>query len=503
MAISKKIIWKLFLTTALVTGSSSFLRAVEPVAPSTANGPAKSSGEYFGVTTEQAVANLEVIAPSTDEKFDINPELSRGPAASVYPKVAPAVVVVQTPQGHGTGFIIDKSGWIVTNHHVISGAKVDVKSGCLYANIHLGKLEDGLMTVDPQLYTAIVFNSDPAKDLAILKMLQLPIDRELSVVELAMERLNPGEDCVAIGHPSRGTLWTVRSGEVAGVAEWPKGSADVLASTLALAGTDQEQAKKQLAAAAQRKVILSTCGINPGDSGGPLLNTAGQLVGVTFGIPKGGVGEGISLDKFSYHVHLDELQAFLAKRPASPRLYVPPFFPAAQLSLTIDFDNDGTTDRWQFVNRKETDKPDAPAEYTLLGFLVDVDQDSPQDIADQLKKDPNQRDLFDFEFAIRFGGVVHTFYDTDNDGKVDLILTDINKDDISDLSISLTNGDWKKIDLQNQQVIDPSLFKDAALRDALMARVIHPKPDPNASKESTPAPPVAPPVSAPPAAAPN
>lgn len=56
---------------------------------------------------------------------------------------------------------------------------------------------------------------------------------------------------------------------------------------------------------------VAACGINPGDSGGPLLDDKGELVAVTFAIPKGGTDQGISLDNFAYHVHLEEgLQAF-------------------------------------------------------------------------------------------------------------------------------------------------------------------------------------------------
>lgn len=490
MAISKKRVWNLFLMTLLTAGSSPLLSAAPPFAATAVQ--SKFEGKAFGVSSEQVLASLGVMAGNSDEKFDSNPELSRGPAAAVYPKVAPAVVVVQTSHGHGTGFIIDKSGWVVTNHHVIAEANVDLKTGCQYATIHLGRLEDGIMSVDPQSYLAIVFASDSVKDLAILKMIQLPIDRELDVVELADKASVPGEDCVAIGHPSRGTLWTVRGGEVAGIADWPKGSADALAVTLSLTGTDQAQASRQLAAAAQRKVILSTCGINPGDSGGPLLNSEGQLVGVTFGIPKGGTGKGISLDKFSYHVHLNELKAFLAQRPKTPRVHVPSPWPAVPFSQVVDFDEDGVVDRWKFASRKEAEKPDAPAEYTVVGFLVDVDQDSTPDIKEQLTKDSSQRELFDFECGVRFDGVFRMFYDTDNDGRIDLILADIDNDGVSDLSIQLVNNEWKKVDLPQQKMIDPMLFHDSNLQAALMSRLMRPKAAPAETApaaDAAPAPP--------------
>src|SRR5690606_9359602 len=119
----------------------------------------------------------------------------------------------------------------------------------------------------------------------------------------------------AIGHPTRGTLWTVRSGEVAGLGTWPADSVDVLSSSFQLTGTDKDNFAQSLAKSPKRKVVLSTCGINPGDSGGPLLNAEGELIAVTYAIPSGGSDRGVSFDKFSYHVHVDEVKDFIAKRP--------------------------------------------------------------------------------------------------------------------------------------------------------------------------------------------
>src|SRR5262249_19514943 len=75
----------------------------------------------------------------------INDDKLRGPAANVFPKVAPAVVVVRAGNGHGTGAIVDPAGWVITNHHVIADAERDPATGALLARVYLGKLDDGFM----------------------------------------------------------------------------------------------------------------------------------------------------------------------------------------------------------------------------------------------------------------------------------------------------------------------------------------------------------------------
>ncbi|WP_437204783.1 S1 family peptidase [Planctomicrobium sp. SH664] len=450
-----------------------------------------------GVSLEQALEALSPVADNSSEEFDVNPELSRGPAAIVFPKAAPSVVVVHTPRGHGTGFIHDKSGWIITNYHVIANSNIDLATGCRMANIYLGKLEEGLMELDPNAYRAIVYYWDVDKDLALLKLVELPSDRDLVPLKLADKGLTPGSDCVAIGHPTRGTLWTVRSGEIAGIAMWPSDSADMLTNRLALTGAEKDNFNRQLASSAKRKVMLSTCGINPGDSGGPLLNDQGELVAVTFGIPKGGTSEGVSFDKFSYHVHLDEVKKFLEKRPASPLLFVPTEWPAAEFSAVLDFDDDGFVDRLQYANLKKAEKPDAPKEYAVAGVLVDLDQNSPADIKEQIAKDTTNREKFDYELVLQFGPINKTFYDTDNDGQLDLILTDINGDDISDLSIRLINGKWTKADLKNQKLIDGGLFADQQLAGRMQV-LLFGKPKPQSEASAEPAAETPPPAAAPP-----
>src|SRR5205823_1780693 len=150
------------------------------------------------------------------------------------------------------------------------------------------------------------------KDLALLKLADTPPrDQPLPVIGLASQAPAVGDDCVAIGHPRASVLWTARSGEVAGVGQWPHDRIDVVMSRLASSGKDRDDLARALKSIGSRKVLISTCGLNPGDSGGPLLDVKGQLIAVSFAVPAAEEGERIRIDKFSYHVHLDEVKDFL------------------------------------------------------------------------------------------------------------------------------------------------------------------------------------------------
>ncbi len=64
-------------------------------------------------------------------KPHVNDEKERGPASDVYPKVAPATVIVRFSTGHGSGFFVQRGepGWIITNQHVVEYADTDPESG--------------------------------------------------------------------------------------------------------------------------------------------------------------------------------------------------------------------------------------------------------------------------------------------------------------------------------------------------------------------------------------
>ncbi|MBE2275086.1 MAG: Do family serine endopeptidase [Rhodobacteraceae bacterium] len=156
-------------------------------------------------------------------------------------------------QGLGTGFIISKTGDIVTNNHVVEGAdSVTVK------------LSDGTSL------KAEVVGTDPATDLALIRV---KADHDLPTVAWGdSEALKVGQDVVAIGNPF-GLGNTVTSGIVSAL------------------GRDIQTGPFD-------NYIQTDAAINQGNSGGPLFNAAGEVVGINTAIysPSGGsVGIGFAV----------------------------------------------------------------------------------------------------------------------------------------------------------------------------------------------------------------
>lgn len=394
---------------------------------------------------------------------EVNEELSRGLAAELYPVVAPATVVVRTSHGHGTGFIIDDSGWVVTNFHVVDGADIDPKSGALRVMVNRGRLgAEGYMELEERPLSALVQKFSRDKDLALLWLEDTPNDLlPLPTILLSERGPEPGGECIALGHPAAGMLWTLRTGQIAGVGKWPTEMIDVVMARLATSDADRQEFDAALKGAKQRTVVLSTCGLNPGDSGGPLVDQEGRLVAVTFAIPRNPGHEGISLDKFSYHVHLDELKGFLADRPASPQVFIPEPWPKGMFGAPADLDGDKQADVWWCWASPDEDP---------VGLLADLDRDSAKKARVTGGFSELRPDQWDFEFAYRPGSQARAFYDTDNDGQVDLILTGGHSGQIEH-ALRFAKDEWSQDDSLKGRILDARYFTDQFFRDRFAAMV--------------------------------
>jgi serine protease Do len=156
-------------------------------------------------------------------------------------------------QGLGTGFIIDKDGYILTNNHVVDAAD-EVKV----------KLLDG------KEFKAKIIGRDPKTDLALIK-----IKPDESLVPLPLgdsDKLQVGDWVIAIGNPF-GLGNTVTAGIVS--AKY-----------------------RHLGMGSYDNFIQTDASINPGNSGGPLLNTAGEVVGINSAIYSqsgGSIGIGFAI----------------------------------------------------------------------------------------------------------------------------------------------------------------------------------------------------------------
>lgn len=147
--------------------------------------------------------------------------------------------LLSVPRGAGTGFVWNEQGYIVTNFHVIEGARQVV-----------------ITLQDQSNWPAKVVGLAPEKDLAVLKI-EAP-DRKLHpLLRGDSNRLSVGHKVLAIGNPF-GLDATLTTGVVSAL------------------GREIEAPNKR----SIRNVIQTDPAINPGNSGGPLLNSKGELVGV-------------------------------------------------------------------------------------------------------------------------------------------------------------------------------------------------------------------------------
>ncbi len=151
-------------------------------------------------------------------------------------------------QGEGSGFIFDNDGHIVTNNHVVDGA---TSVNVVFNDGHWAKAE--------------VVATDPQADLAVIKVTP-PADFTWRPLPLAKsDSLKVGYTVIAMGNPF-GLEGTMTTGIVSALGRgMPVGQLGPSRYTLP-------------------DVIQTDAAINPGNSGGPLINLAGEVVGVNFAI---------------------------------------------------------------------------------------------------------------------------------------------------------------------------------------------------------------------------
>jgi serine protease Do len=164
--------------------------------------------------------------------------------------------------GGGSGFLVSADGLIVTNRHVVSD------TDARYSII----LDDGTP------YDVEVLARDPQLDIAILKVVNLPADRQLPFLTFGdSTTLRLGEGVVAIGNALAEFRNSVSVGVVSGLGR----------SVVARDGFGQQERLSD--------VIQTDAAINPGNSGGPLLNLRGEVVGVNVATSRGADNIGFAL----------------------------------------------------------------------------------------------------------------------------------------------------------------------------------------------------------------
>jgi len=187
-------------------------------------------------------------------------------------KVSPSVVSVISKQvyqdvfgrtleadGAGTGFVITSDGLIITNKHVVSSEETEYT----------------VVMADGKSYDAEVKSRDPYNDLAVLK-----IDaKNLPVVDLGdSDQMQVGQWVVAVGN----ALGQYNNTVTAGIVSAKNRDVETTATSSSAAETLSD-------------MLQTDAAINPGNSGGPLVNLAGQVVGINTAIASDAQGIGFAI----------------------------------------------------------------------------------------------------------------------------------------------------------------------------------------------------------------
>jgi S1-C subfamily serine protease len=196
-----------------------------------------------GIST---IASLPLVAPlpvnAQDEDTNIR----------VYKLASPAVVSIQSRSGSGSGSIIDPKGLILTNAHVVRGATT--------VNVILS---------DQRRFRGVVIASSRNPDLAVIRL--EGVTANLPTIQIASSSgIQVGQRAFAIGNPFGRFAGTLTTGIISRI--------------------DND-----------RKLLQTDAALNPGNSGGPLLNSRAELVGVNTAIfttssTNSGIGLAIEAD---------------------------------------------------------------------------------------------------------------------------------------------------------------------------------------------------------------
>jgi len=340
-----------------------------------------------------------------------------------------ATVYIGHKFGIGTGLIINKDGTILTNWHVIEGAK-NIKVWLLPKDT-TQKEEEDLWSFQP-FHIAKVIHMDKEKDLALIKIEDVP--NNLKVIKFGyyknMKNLKNliGQTAHAIGHP-KGLTWSFNSGHVNAIRDVYKWQGD----------GDRHRAN----------VVQHQIPISPGNSGGPLLDNFGKLIGVNtfFRVDGQNLNFAVEINdiiEFLEAKHVVEKEEESTKKPTwitkkckekksyiskkckdkdegtSDPAGVKKTYPDAKSS---DANNNGTDDTW-YVDTNNNGIIDTA--------FVDEDEDG---IIEAVMIDDNENRIWEIIVGDQDldGNPDIALMDRDEDGKMDVVAYDFNQD-----------GEWDK-----------------------------------------------------------
>ena len=197
----------------------------------------ESNKKFFSVNALLEKSSTQITSLQediSDVQLDLtNVQIQSHDFSSIIDEVLPAVVSVVTNRAQGSGVIIKKDGYIVTNQHVIENAE---------------KIR--IVTTDKEVYPAEVIGLSKEADIAVLKI----DENNLEFLKFAdSDEVKIGERVIAVGSPA-GLSFSVTEGIVS--------------------------ATQRIGPNGIRAYIQTDVPINPGNSGGPLVNIKKEIIGI-------------------------------------------------------------------------------------------------------------------------------------------------------------------------------------------------------------------------------
>lgn len=359
--------------------------------------------QEFASIFENGFNSFNVLAPYTQMKEDLKSvikalanfkfTLRSATSTDIYQNAAPATVLVFSPEvGIGSGFVVNRQGGLaVTNFHVTSGLK----------NVLVAFYDKNIQ--DPsklKFYSASVIRYSAKKDIAVLKIISPPKYINTLSFESA-KRMNVGGGVHTIGHPLS-LIWTYSHGLITAIRNKFRFGEEEIAD-----------------------VIQIDASISPGNSGGPLLNDLGNVVGmVTFS------SSSQYAQNLNFAISSKEIESVLSSRKnedtsaskALKKLYGMQLFSYSDVLMEcnqygVDEDGDGYYDYISLINTKTKKE----AFRYVQGFEYEIEQGQKQAI-NILFMDITEDGIMDV-----------LFLDFDLDDNFDSIVADIDGDEQPDI----------------------------------------------------------------------
>ena len=290
----------------------------------------------------------------------------------LYQQAGPGVVLIlSTDDGKkgsgGTGSVITSDGMILTNAHVVINE--DANRPKRRIDIYLKpERVTGSMNKDlTRRFDARVIAYDSQLDLAVLKIEKGP--SALKVIELGdPQGISIGESVVAIGHPETGGLWTLTTGSISAEIENFNG----------INGKD---------------VFQTEASFNRGNSGGPLLDQRGYMIGINTSISRRSA-DGLAITAINFSIKSSVAKRWLANKGISVSYANKPAaksdMPAAGIKKEIIEKQDDSAGRMEEKKKekaapKETEALTEKNPYNLDKLILDQMKDM-EDFMDEMRQ---------------------------------------------------------------------------------------------------------------------